>query len=357
MLFGVMISALSLVAAAALSTPATKTQNVVFMMADGLRWQELFTGADKDLLDKVEDKDLKTRFWAATPELRREALMPFVWGTIAKNGLLLGNRTLGSECQVTNPYKFSYPGYSETLCGYVDRGINSNNYRPNPNVTVFEWLSKQPTWKGGVAAFGAWNVISAVFNKQRCGFVDNAGYEPLTEGKLTPGIEVINMIKAEQPRYWDDEPFDVLAFRTGLDYLKVNKPRLCYISLGEPDDWAHEGKYDKYLTSIKLFDQYVQEVWTTLQSMPQYKGKTTLVLTCDHGRGLGSQWTSHGTGTARSEETWIAFMGPDTPSTGESKDGKATNNQIAATIAKLLGYDYKAAQPKAGDPIIAALPN
>ena len=327
------------------------TQNVVFVMADGLRWQEVFRGAENGL---IEDDATRKTFGAGDVAARREALMPFFWKTIAAKGTILGNRDLGSACRVTNGLNFSYPGYSETLCGFVDPGIDSNAYRPNPNVTVYEWLARQPAGKGGVCAFGAWDVIGAAFNEDRAPFTVNAGYEPLTRGKGTPGIALLNRLKAEMPRKWDGEPFDPITFHTTLEYVKANRPKLIYLSLGEPDEWAHAGDYREYLRSTRRWDDDVRELWETLQKMPQYRDKTTLVLTCDHGRGFVSHWTDHGKTVKGAEATWMAFMGPDTPATGESRDAKATADGIAATIARFLGYDYRASVSKAGEAIRAA---
>lgn len=345
-----------LVAALAIGAPQQTTKNVVFVMTDGLRWQEVFSGADKVQIEKVKDPAIKARFWRDSENERRKALMPFTWSMVAQKGQLYGNRNLGSFCQVTNGLKFSYPGYSETLCGYPDPRINSNDPTPNPNQTVFEWLNSKPEYKGRTAAFGAWDVISAAFNPKRCGFVVNAGYEPLVQGKSNSEIKLLNRIKAEQPHTWGDEPFDVLTFHTALQYVRLNRPRLIYISLGETDDWAHDNNYAEYLTSTRRYDDYVKEIWETLQSMPQYRGTTTLVMTCDHGRGDGEQWTTHGAAITHAEYTWLGFLGPDTPSLGEMKAGDSvTNSQVASTIAAFLGYDYKAAQPKAGAAISRAL--
>lgn len=335
-----------------MSTRRPRTQNLVFVMTDGLRWQETFSGADETLLAGTKDESLRKRFWRESAAERRKALMPFFWSTVATQGQLYGNRDKGSECDVTNGLKFSYPGYNETLCGFPDPRIKSNDPIPNPNVTVFEWLAKKPEFKGKVAAFGAWDVISAVFNKARCGFVDNAGYEPLLEGRTTPVIQALNRVKAEQPRVWDDEPFDVLTFHTALEYVKANHPKLLYLSLGETDDWAHAGKYGEYLISAQRFDAYVKELWETLQSMPQYRGRTTLILSCDHGRGDGPKWTSHGVSIPNSEHTWMGFLGPDTPATGEAGSGtKATNAQIASTLARFFGYDYRTEVTQAAPPL------
>ena len=48
---------------------AGKTRNVVLIVSDGLRWQEIFTGAEADLLNEkaggswVSEEDLRKRYW------------------------------------------------------------------------------------------------------------------------------------------------------------------------------------------------------------------------------------------------------------------------------------------------------
>jgi len=335
------------------------TENIIFVMTDGLRWQEVFSGADAALLNKesgVKDVDrVKATYWRDTPEARRAALMPFVWSVVAREGQVFGNQTKGSVAQVTNGHNFSYPGYSETLCGFADARVDSNKKVPNPNVTVFEWLNKNPRFRGRVAAFGAWDVFPSIFNRERCGFYINAGYEPMTQGKLSERVKLLNTLKGEQeiPRHWGGEPFDALTLYTAVDYLKTNKPRLFFVSLGETDEWAHEGRYDEYLDSARRADAYLKQLWDAAQSMARYRGKTTLVFSTDHGRGDAPKgWKSHGEETNGSENIWMMFLGPDTPPLGErSNMERVTQSQIAATISALLGEDYCTAVPRAGKPI------
>lgn len=85
--------------------------------------------------------------------------MPFLWDSVAAQGQILGDATHGSVARVTNGFNFSYPGYNETLTGRGDPRINTNAYPPNPNVTVFEWLNRQPGLGGKVAAFGTWDAF------------------------------------------------------------------------------------------------------------------------------------------------------------------------------------------------------
>src|SRR5687768_14584096 len=75
---------------------------VILVVADGLRWQEVFRGADPSIAGA------RGKYWRESPAERRVALMPFLWSTVAREGGLIGNRDIGSRAVVTNPMKFSY---------------------------------------------------------------------------------------------------------------------------------------------------------------------------------------------------------------------------------------------------------
>jgi hypothetical protein len=272
-----------------------KTQNIIFVMTDGLRWQEVFRGADPALMNKelggvTDIPGLKQKYWRETAKERREVLMPFLWNTMANSGQLYGNRDAGSTAYVTNGFNFSYPGYSETLCGFPDSRIHSNDKLPNPNVTVLEWLNKMPAYQNKVAAFGAWDVFPSIFNAARAGFPVNAGYDPFDLLPASPRADLLNHLKAESPHIWEDEAFDVIPFHTAAEYLQARHPRILYLSLGETDDWAHAGNYTEYLNATHRVDDYLARLWNMVQSLPDYKGKTTLIFSPDHGRGELADW-------------------------------------------------------------------
>ncbi len=351
-------------AATAVSAAAPRaTENVILLMTDGLRWQEVFTGAEESLMTKepggVKDVDgLKAEFWRETPQERRTALLPFLWGTVAKQGQIFGNREKGSYAQVTNGMHFSYPGYNETLCGFADPRIDSNDKVPNPNVTVFEWLNRQAKYHGAVAAFGVWDCFPYIFNRDRCGFLINAGFEPLPGGDRNPRIALLNELKTGTTAYFGAEPFDSFEIQSAIEYLKDKQPRVFFLSLNETDAWGHAGRYDLYLKSAHAADACLKQIWDTVQALPQYRGKTSILMTVDHGRGDAPvDWKSHGEKIAKSEYIWLAAIGPDTPAMGERADSTPiTQSQVAATVAALLGEDFCAAVPQAAGPIADVLP-
>jgi hypothetical protein len=354
---------LALAVAAALLSGAEqpKTENILFVMTDGLRWQEVFSGAEETLLSKErggveKPAELKKRFWRAAPEERREALLPFTWGVIAKQGQLYGNQWKGSIASVTNGMKFSYPGYNETFCGFPDPRIDSNDKRPNPNVTVLEWLHKKPEFHGRIAAFTSWDTFPYILNAPRSGILVNSGFQPLKELDDLPDVHFLNRLQEETPLYGEGTRYDAFTFHMALAYLQARKPRILYVSFDETDEQGHAGRYDRVLASANKVDGYVRTLWETMQAMPEYKGKTTLIFSPDHGRGDAPvEWKDHGKKTARSEYIWIGFLGPDTPALGERQNiPPVTQSQIAATLAALLGHDYCTAEPRAAKPVGAA---
>ncbi len=338
-----------------------KTENVVLITLDGLRWQEFYGGADSSLIsDKDYVKDttaLKNRFWKPTVEARRKVLMPFTWSKLVDQGQLYGNRWSNNKVNCSNRHWFSYPGYNEILSGFPDDDrINSNNKIANPNTTVLEFVNKQPEFKGSVAAFGSWDVFPYIINEQRSRIPVNAGFASANHSNLSDRERFLNVLQKEIPSPWSTVRLDAFTFHYAMEYIKQYKPRLTYIAFGETDDFAHEGHYDAYLKSARQTDQFIAELWEYLQSNPAYAGKTTLVITTDHGRGTipKNTWQHHGSKIDGADQIWIAILGPDTPSSGiVTSEQQLYQNQVAATVAKFLGLEYTA-ERSVGSPINSA---
>lgn len=339
--------------------PVPATRNVVLVTTDGLRWQEVFRGVEESLLNKknggVADLNgLRRDFWKDTPEARREALMPFLWGNIARRGQVFGNRDKKSAAHVTNGKNFSYPGYNELFTGWPDPRIVSNDKIPNPNITVFEWLNKKPAFQNRVIGVGSWDRYSFILNAERSGLTVNSGWAPIVGDSKTPSQAVLNQIMNWSLHDWADCRNDIVTFQVAMEYFRREKPRVFYLGLGDTDEYAHGGRYDQYVRAAHAADAAIKTLWEAIQADPQYRDSTTLIVTTDHGRGDPPQgWRSHGAKVEGSEAIWLAVIGPDTPATGERTDTKTvTQSQIAATLATLLGEDYNAEAPKAAPPIL-----
>ncbi|MGH7639196.1 MAG: alkaline phosphatase family protein [Gemmatimonadaceae bacterium] len=309
----------------------SEAQHVILVVADGLRWQEVFRGADSLLLFHSNATAggrnagaIRRRYWRSSVTERRAAVMPFVWSTIARQGQLYGNRDIGSAARVTNPMKFSYPGYNELLTGIPDPRIDRNDFGPNPNVTVFEWLDGREEFRGRVAVAGTWNTFRDIFNVSRSG------------------------LRVQVPG--SDAGTHEAALR-----LLARKPRALFVGYGETDDYAHKGRYDLTLDAAHAVDRYVADLWSRVQAMPGYRGRTTLILVADHGRGRTTRdWKDHGADIAGSDETWFAVLGPGIAPLGARRDAAPVAlAQTAASVATAVGLDYLRDVPRAAPPLPA----
>jgi hypothetical protein len=337
-----------------------KTRNVVLIVSDGLRLQEVFTGADRGLMDSehggmwAEPRALAKQFWRDDPAERRSALLPFIWGTVARQGQIFGNQEKGSIARVTNGLAFSYPGYNEMLTGFPDARIDSNEFGPNPNRTVFEWLNGFPDFRGRVAAYATWSTFADIFNEKRSHLILQCGWNlPPHSANPSARDALLDTLYRTTTRFDDEDVYDSFLQVPLLDFVASAKPRVLFVGYGETDNWAHAGRYDLVLESAHHFDQFVQQLWNAMQAIPEYRSQTTFVITTDHGRGSGLvEWKEHGAEQKGSENIWIAILGPDTPALGErSNVATVTQAQIAATLAAFLGEDYRAAESKAAPAI------
>jgi hypothetical protein len=327
-----------------------QTKNLIIITLDGLRWQEVFQGADSAILfnpEYAKDKNIINMFWDSTKNLRREKLLPFFWNVIGNEGQLYGNREYNNFVNCVNPYWFSYPGYSEMLVGFVDRKINSNDNIENHNATVLEFIHNQPGFDGKVAAFSTWEVIPSVIRESSTGIYANGGKEQADVDSLTESERLLNELQGliSNPH---GQRYDAFTFYYALEYLKRESPRVVFISLDETDEHAHGGRYDQYLLSAHRTDRMINTLWNWLQSQEEYSNKTTLLITTDHGRGKGAKnsWKSHGRLSFGSSQMWFAVIGPDTPHEGEiTREAQYFQRQVAKTAAAFLGFNYYNTQP------------
>ncbi len=333
-----------------------KTENIFLITLDGLRWQELYGGADSTLIgdeDYVKNVEaLKSDFWSDNQEERKLKLMPFFWTEIAKNGQLYGNRWKESKVNCTNKMWFSYPGYNEILTGFADdKNIDSNKKIPNPNTTVLEFMNQQEGYQNKVAAFGSWDVFPYIINEERSNISVNAGFEKSEDQPLSDREIFLNKLQDEIPSPWGGVRLDAFTHHFAMEYIQKHQPKLLYIAYGETDDFAHDGRYDHYLNSTRQTDEFIKSLWHYIQSTEQYRDKTTLIITTDHGRGTipKETWKSHGTKIKEADQIWIAALGPDTKPLGDNIKGQFYQNQIATTVAKLLGFNF--GKSSAGKPI------
>ena len=173
-----------------------------------------------------------------------------------------------------------------------------------------------------MAAFASWEAFPYILNQPRSGLPVDAGLN----GR---------------------ERADSLTYQAARRYLLRARPRVLYLAFGNTDTYAHAGRYADYLAAAHAIDGYLADLWATLQALPQYCGRTTLLITTDHGRGRGRLWTQHGRELWASGQTWLVACGPGLAAAGAGP-GQHYQSEVAALLARQLGVEYPA--PANGTP-------
>jgi Type I phosphodiesterase / nucleotide pyrophosphatase len=337
-----------------ITTFSQKIENIIIITTDGFRWQEVFTGMDSSIANNAkynqdDSAAIFKKYWAETDTERRKKLMPFLWSTIEKQGQIYGNRKYGNKVDVANRYWFSYPGYNEIFTGFPDTLVNSNDYKPNPNTNMLDFVNKLPAYKNKVAVFGAWNAFHRIFNSEKTGLNVVNAFDKIADKKATANeILLNNMLQDSYKPFGEAECLDVFTHYAAKEYLQQKKPKLLYIAYGETDEWAHEGRYRDYLNAANQVDKWINELWNFVQSNPTYKNKTAIFITTDHGRGdvVKTEWTSHNNKIQGANEIWFAVLGPTIIPKGEVKTAQQLyQKQFAQTLTQLININFECEHP------------
>jgi hypothetical protein len=358
----VMVAAMALAASAQADNVPESGHNVILVTLDGVRVQEFFGGLDETIAVHDEQQvysdmaAMRARFGEATPEARREALMPVFWQTLAPLGMVLGNPAYGNHVRVQNRVQWSTPGYTEMLTGRPRPEVTDNEHRRYGYPTALEH-ARAALGLGyqQVAQIGSSDTYTLASASRDDAFLMVGAYDSVPAPWGSPQIDQLAALRRQVQGLWEEGSNDTLTFRMAQAYIERNHPRVLWLALVNSDDWAHSDRYDRYLAYLHLADALIGELWQTLQSLDEYRDRTTLIITTDHGRGLqGGDWAEHDITIPGSDAVWLAVIGPDTPDLGEVREqGTLYQGQVAGTLLQFLGLDVRAmdleALPPAAD--------
>jgi hypothetical protein len=198
-----------------------------------------------------------------------------------------------------------------------------------------------------------WDVLPWILNAPRSGFPVWSGFDVPSGTKRMEVPPALTEMAERGRTVWPNVLLDTFVAYAAKHAVRTIKPRAMYVSLGETDDWAHEGNYERYLRGAREFDRFIGELWTLCQSMSDYRGKTTFLISVDHGRGPAPvAWKNHGKEIVDSAYMWFAVIGPDSAPLGErSNTAPIKQAQIAATVGAFVGQDFHGAFAQSAPPI------
>jgi len=142
---------------------------------------------------------------------------------------------------------------------------------------------------------------------------------------------------------------DELSVYIVRQLMRQVAPSLLWITMHDIDV-AHAGAFSLYIDGIRRTDRLCAEVWKTIQSEPEYSGKTTLFILPDFGRdsdedSAGNGFQHHRTGDAMSRTTWMMALGPGIRE-GVVHDRPLDSIDLVPTIGGIMGFSASLSQGK-----------
>jgi len=142
---------------------------------------------------------------------------------------------------------------------------------------------------------------------------------------------------------------DELSVYIARQLMRQLAPSLLWITLHDIDV-AHSGAYSLYIEGIQRSDRLCAEIWSTIQSEPEYAGKTTLFILPDFGRDSdtdagGNGFQHHRTGDPLSRTTWMMVMGPGVRE-NVVVDRAVESTDLVPTLGSLFGFSAELAKGK-----------
>jgi hypothetical protein len=132
---------------------------------------------------------------------------------------------------------------------------------------------------------------------------------------------------------------DELTFFMTKEIMNRFAPSLLVVNFWDIDI-AHYGAYSLYLEAIRRTDRLVHELWQHSQTLPEYRGRTTLLVVPELGRDGdvdGNGFANHRSGDDSCRRVWVVAVGAGVPA-GAGTDRPIRTSDVAPTVAGILGF-------------------
>lgn len=297
---------------AALPPPAgtPRTDRVVVLVVDGLRWQEVFLGVDP-LLAGIAGLGLEEI-------VGPNELAPNLHA-LAQRGVALGGPG-GAPVLASGPNFVSLPGYTEILSGRAP-GCHENDC-PSAGVPtlVDDFRAAPGATDASVAVITSWERIvdAAARDPSRAtvstGRTGGGNLANLERDEVGADLLLAGARSLPEPGHGDYRP-DRATAEIALHHLRRTRPELLFVSLGDTDEFAHHGDYRGYLAALRQADATLGRMIAEVVGWGEEGRHVTFVVTADHGR--CATFADHGRHCPESARTFLIAGGGKVPRRGE----------------------------------------
>jgi hypothetical protein len=132
---------------------------------------------------------------------------------------------------------------------------------------------------------------------------------------------------------------DELTYFMTKEIMSRLAPALVLVNFWDIDV-AHFGAYSLYLEAIRRTDRLVHGLWQHAQALPEYRGRTTLIVVPEMGRDgdpSGNGFQNHRSGDESCRRLWLLAVGAGVPR-GLVSERPIRTTDVAPTLGRVLGF-------------------
>jgi hypothetical protein len=270
--------------------------------------------------------------------------MPRLTALAKAHGATGGAPWSGTTMRASGPNFVSMPGYAEILGGAPSRDCSGNDECASAtHATIADAVRAESGSVYDAAVFASWPDLVRVASDDPQAIVVSAGRSLMhheAEMRLDPQMDDL-LDRGERASAWPGEKdFRPDRFTAPLAqrYLEAFHPRFLFVSLGETDEYAHQGNHASYLDALRYADGVIAELYAATHGVNARGRETTIFVTADHGR--ADDFHDHGARWPESARSWLVVLGDD-PRGAIAGDHALAD--IAPTVRALLGLPPDAA--------------
>lgn len=227
---------------------------------------------------------------------------------------------------------------------YIDDFAN-NGYtytsRAIPALWCGAWTDVEGiTYNGSQTNYAVLPTIFEYYRKQKQVSEDDCVYVL----KYIPSIWLPSFDPDFGPDYWPSfhsvGSTDKDVATEAQMIMDNSHPNFLLVYLADVDHEGHSGDWQRYTQAIHTADSLVDVLWQKIESDPFYKGKTTMIVTNDHGRHDDEHggFTGHGCSCNGCRQIQFLALGPSIKKDYVSNQYRNIPD-MAVTAAYLLGIE------------------
>jgi arylsulfatase A-like enzyme len=252
------------------------------------------------------------------------------------------------------------PGYAEIFGGApAHHCLGNDDCEAASRSTLADQVRD---WTGSLddaAVFASWPDLVRVSSQRPEGLAVSAGRSLVHNDarmRMDPAMSELLDRGARADAWPGEKDFRPDRYTAPLAerYLEVVRPRFLFLSLGESDEYGHQGNRDGYVRALRYDDEVIADLYRATHGESARGRRTTIFVTADHGRAF--DFRDHGGRWPESARSWLVVIGDEAPNMTRVT-GDYTLSDLAPTVKAWLGMpeDDAAAGPRAGSAIAKLL--